>query len=57
MAYEADSYADEIHLYAAGHEHPAALKPQVHVFHGEALPWMDLNDGLERFERLSGDSD
>jgi len=54
VAYDADSYAHEIHLYAAGHEDPAALKPQAHVFHREALPWMDLNDGLKRFERQGG---
>ena len=51
VAYDADSYPHEIHLYAAGHTDPAALRPQAHVFHAEALPWLPVEDGLRRFER------
>lgn len=54
VAYDAASYPDEIHLYAAQHDDPAALKPQAHVFYGEALPWMHMEDGLKKFEKGGG---
>ncbi len=49
VAYDADYYPHEIHLYAAGHDHPEGLRPQAHVFHAEALPWLHVEDGLKRF--------
>ena len=55
VAFDADHYADEIHLYAAGHDDPSALRPQVHVFWSEALPWLHMEDGLRRFEGSGND--
>ncbi|MEM1298630.1 MAG: GFA family protein [Pseudomonadota bacterium] len=55
VAFDADHYAHEIHLYAAGHDDPEALVPQVHVFATEALSWLHIEDGLRRFP-ASGNS-
>lgn len=48
VAYEADRFPGEIHLYACGHDDPAALRPTVHVHHDEALGWLPVADGLPR---------
>ncbi len=48
MAYDADRYADEIHLYAASLDDPGAYAPQGHVHCAERLPWFDVRDDLPR---------
>ena len=48
MAYEADRYPGEIHLYAASLENPGAFVPEFHSHSNEMLPWVQLNDGLPR---------
>ena len=48
MAFEADRYAGEIHLYAASLEEPEDFAPRFHVHHDEALPWLHLADDLPR---------
>jgi hypothetical protein len=48
MAYEADRFPDEIHLYAATLEKPEAYRPQEHVYCAERLAWFDVKDDLPR---------
>lgn len=50
MAFKAERYAGEIHLYAAGLEHPEGFTPRFHVHHAEKLPWIALDDDLPRYE-------
>ena len=49
VAYEADRYPHEIHLYAAALDDAADFAPQFHVHHAERLPWLLLADDLPRF--------
>lgn len=49
MAYEADKYAHEIHLYAASLEDPAGFVPDFHVRWSEKLPWLHLSDDLKKY--------
>ena len=49
VAYDADHYAHEIHLYAAQHDDPEAVVPTSHVHHAEALSWLHMADGLPRY--------
>lgn len=49
VSFDADRYPHEVHLYAAGHDDPAALTPRAHVYAAEALPWLHIEDGLRRF--------
>ena len=56
MAYEADRYPDEIHLYAATLDDPESYQPQSHVHCEERLPWFDVRDDLRRYP-ASGDGD
>lgn len=48
MAFQADHYKGEIHLYAASLTDPADFKPTFHVHYAEHLPWLDINDTLPR---------
>jgi hypothetical protein len=48
MAFEADRWPGEIHLYAAGLEDPEAYRPQGHVHFAEHLSWFDVKDNLPR---------
>ncbi|SLN72880.1 Glutathione-dependent formaldehyde-activating enzyme [Roseovarius albus] len=48
MAFEAERYPDEVHLYIASLEDPAAVHPTKHVHFEEHLPWMDIHDTLPR---------
>lgn len=49
MAYDADSWPDEIHFYAASLEKPADVTPQFHVYYSEKLPWIEPADDLPRY--------
>lgn len=48
MAYEADRYPKEIHLYAASLDNPSEFVPEFHTHSNEILPWIQLSDGLPR---------
>jgi len=50
MAFQAEHYSGEIHLYAASLEHPEEFKPTFHVHASNALPWMKIIDDLVRFD-------
>jgi hypothetical protein len=51
MAYEAEKFSHEIHLYAASLDDPRDFQPDFHVFDSERLPWIQLSDHLPRFEK------
>lgn len=52
MAYEGPRWPGEVHLFAAAFDDPASLAPSLHVNTAEALPWIHMDDGLRRIERL-----
>lgn len=52
MAYEGPRWPGEVHLFVASFDDPASLVPALHVNTAEALPWIRLDDGLRRIERL-----
>ncbi len=52
MAYEADAYAHEIHLFAATLENHSGFKPQGHVFYAEHVGWAEPDD-LPKYPRLA----
>ena len=49
MAFEAQHYVGEIHLYAASLNDPTQFRPTFHVHHSEKLPWLHLNDDLPKY--------
>jgi hypothetical protein len=51
VAYDADRFPDEIHLYLAALEDASGLAPQFHVFAGEKVPWITLGDDLPKYLR------
>ena len=48
MAFQADHYEGEIHVYAASLENPNSFTPKFHVYHDEALDWLKLSDELPK---------
>lgn len=56
LAYDADSYPDEIHLYLVNLEDPERFRPQGHVYTRDQLSWFEVADDLERRSTVSGDN-
>ena len=56
LGFEADHYAGDMHLYSASLDDPAAFAPEFHVFWGERLPWLPLNDALPKYPRSLTDA-
>ena len=51
MAFDADKWSHEIHLYAASLDDPTAFVPDFHVHWAERVPWIELTDDLRKFPR------
>ena len=49
MAFQAEHYPGETHLYAASLEHPQNFKPKFHVHMDEKLDWLHLCGDLPRY--------
>lgn len=50
LSFAGKRWPGEIHLFVASFEDPRAFAPSVHVHVGEQLPWLQLADGLPRFD-------
>jgi len=50
MAFQAEHYEGEIHVYAASLENPEGFKPTFHVFAQRKLPWLGLQDDLTKYD-------
>jgi len=48
MAFQAERYPGEIHVYAAQLEDPKAFAPTFHVHYSAHLPWLALTDDLPK---------
>ena len=49
MAFQAEHYAGEIHVYAASLEDPETFEPAFHVHYADRLPWLHLSDDLPKY--------
>jgi hypothetical protein len=49
MAFEAERYPGEIHLYAASLEDSSNFTAEGHVHFAEHVPWIELGDHLPRY--------
>lgn len=49
MAFQAEHYAGEIHLYAASLEQPELFEPAFHVHYSDKLPWLHITDELPKY--------
>ncbi|MGH6630347.1 MAG: GFA family protein, partial [Burkholderiales bacterium] len=56
IAYAADRFPGEIHLYICTMDAPAQILPTGHVHVSEQLPWLHLGDGLPRYPTSSDGS-
>lgn len=55
LAYEAERCPDEIHIYISTFDHPEAFQPTAHVFTAEQIPWLHMDDGLNRYKGMTRD--
>lgn len=51
MAFQADHYAGEIHLYASALEQPQEFAPEFHVHYAEKLEWLHMADDLPKYPK------
>ncbi len=51
LYFVSDRWPEEIHLFVAAFDAPEQFTPQAHVYAGERLPWVHLDDGLPEFEK------
>lgn len=49
MAFQADHYDGEIHLYAPTLDDPGQFQPEFHVHYREKLPWLHIGDDLPHY--------
>ncbi len=49
MAFQAEHYAGEIHLYAANLENPQDFTPEFHVHYNAKLDWLHIHDDLPKY--------
>lgn len=49
MAFQAEHYAGEIHVYAASLDHPETFEPAFHVHYADKLPWLHISDDLPKY--------
>lgn len=51
MGFEADHYPGGMHLYAATLADPTDFEPTFHVWWGEKLPWLPMDDDLPKYPK------
>ncbi|MCL6284053.1 GFA family protein [Ruegeria sp. 2012CJ41-6] len=52
MAYRNDADQETVHLYVATLENPEDIAPQIHVFHSEHIPWLQIGDHLPKYASI-----
>ena len=50
MAFEADHYPGDMHVYDAALEDPSAVQPAFHVHYDKRLPWLTIDDDLPKYD-------
>ena len=56
LAYAADRFPGEVHVYVSTFDNPDAFPPELHVYVAEAIGWLHLDDGLPRYRTTSRDA-
>jgi hypothetical protein len=51
MAFQADHYVGEIHLYAASLANPNNFQPKFHTHYDNKIDWLHLADDLPRYPK------
>ncbi|MDP7391688.1 MAG: GFA family protein [Alphaproteobacteria bacterium] len=52
LSYEGTRWPDELHILVATLDDPESLTPTAHVFWSEHLSWLEIDDGLKKFETI-----
>ena len=55
LTYEGDAWPDEVHIYTATLDEPAAFPPTAHTYTIDRIAWFDPDDGLPREPRFGSD--
>ena len=54
LSYESTRWPDELHILVATLDDPESLTPTAHVFWSEHLSWLEMDNGLKKFETIGG---
>ena len=54
MAFRHAEDRDNLHLYIATLDNPEDVAPQTHVFHGEHIKWLQIDDRLPKYASIPG---
>ena len=57
LTYEAERFADEVHINIGALDEPGRFPPTFHVHVAEQLPWLRLADHLPRYAASSHDAE
>lgn len=57
LAYEADRFPGEVHLFLGTVDEPNLFKPQFHVHCAERIPWFEVRDTLPRYPGSTTETD
>lgn len=57
VAYEADRFAGEVHLFLGTLDDPNQFRPQFHVHCSERIPWFEVRDSLPRYPGSTDETD
>ena len=50
LAYEAEHYPGEIHIYVSVFDEPDAFPPKAHVHFAEKISWLHMDEDLKHFD-------
>ena len=56
ICYASHRWPGELHMLVAGFDDPSQLRPQVHVYVKDRLPWHHIGDGLPQFLTVPSDA-
>lgn len=57
LAYEADRFPGEVHVFLGTLDDPNQFRPEFHVHCSERIPWFEVSDNLPRYPGSSEETD
>lgn len=55
ISYESERWPGEIHLLVGAFDDAGIFEPEAHVYWAERVPWLEMDDGLPKYDTVSSD--